>query len=46
MIDQADTFSKEQLMIYGEEAKKRIADAYSWEHICSEYKKVFINDEK
>ena len=46
LIDQADTFSEEKISEYGKKAKKRIADAYSWEYICSEYANVFENYKK
>ena len=46
LIDQADTFSEEKISEYGKKAKKRIADAYSWEYICSEYANLFENYKK
>lgn len=43
LIDKADQEKEEIIVKYGERAKKRIADAYSWEYICSRYADVFIN---
>lgn len=43
LIDKADQEKEEIIVKYGERAKKRIADAYSWEYICGRYADVFIN---
>lgn len=41
LIDKADSFTEETIAQYGKKAKERIADAYSWQFICDQYKKVF-----
>ena len=43
LIDGADEMSPEDIAILGEKAKQRIADAYSWQFITSEYEKLFLN---
>ena len=45
LIDRADTLSAEQIAALGEKAKKRIADAYSWEFISSEYENLFLKND-
>ncbi len=42
LIENADQMSPEDIAALGKKAKKRIADAYSWEYICSEYEKLFL----
>lgn len=42
LIEQADRLSDEVIRHYGDAAKKRISDAYSWEYICSRYADVFL----
>ena len=42
LIEAADELAESQIAALGEKAKKRIADAYSWEFICSEYEKLFL----
>lgn len=42
LIDNADTLSENQIAVLGKKAKKRIADAYSWQFIANEYKKLFL----
>ena len=42
LIDSADALSQEQISALGEKAKKRIADAYSWQFITDEYEKLFL----
>ncbi len=42
LIEKADTMSPEQIAVYGEKAKRRIADSYSWQFIASEYEKLFL----
>jgi len=42
LIDNADTLSAHQIETLGKKAKARIADAYSWEFIASEYEKLFL----
>ena len=41
LIQMADTLAPEQITQLGEKAKKRIADAYSWQFITDEYEKLF-----
>lgn len=41
LIDKADTLSPEEIAALGKKAKKRIADAYSWQFIANEYKNLF-----
>lgn len=41
LIDKADALSQEQIISLGKKAKKRIADAYSWQFIANEYEKLF-----
>lgn len=42
LIEKADAMSGEEISVLGGKAKKRIADAYSWEFIAAEYEKVFL----
>ena len=42
LIDAADHFATEDIEALGKKAKQRIADAYSWEFIASEYENVFL----
>lgn len=42
LIDRADGFSEDELEEFGEKAKKRIAEAYSWEYICGRYEETFL----
>lgn len=44
LIDKADSLSADELESYGEAAKKRISDAYSWQFIADEYQELWIND--
>ena len=46
LIEQADALPQEQIAELGEKAKKRIADAYSWQFIANEYEKLFLKDSK
>ena len=41
LIEQADCLPAEQIAVLGAAAKQRIATAYSWEFISSEYKNLF-----
>lgn len=43
LIEKADEMTAEEIAAIGVKAKKRIADAYSWEFIASEYEKLFLN---
>lgn len=42
LIDKADSMSGYDRKALGVRAKKRIAEAYSWEKICGRYKEVFV----
>ena len=42
LIEQADKMTPEQIETYGAKAKDRITNAYSWEFISEEYRKVFL----
>lgn len=42
LIEQADALTQEQVTLLGKKAKARIADAYTWEFIASEYEKLFL----
>lgn len=42
LIDTADKLSKEKIEEFGQRAKKRIQDEYSWEYIAEKYEKVFV----
>ena len=44
LIEKADEMSSEEIAELGKKAKKRIADAYSWQFISDEYKKVFLGE--
>jgi len=44
LIEKADTMTAEERAALGEKAKKRIADAYSWQFIADEYEKLFLKD--
>ena len=43
LIERADALSADEIAALGQKAKKRIADAYSWEFIASEYEKLFLS---
>ncbi|MDO4522899.1 MAG: DUF1972 domain-containing protein, partial [Eubacteriales bacterium] len=42
LIERCEYMSQTEIIKLGEKAKKRIEEAYSWEYICNEYEKVFI----
>ncbi len=42
LIDQADCLNPEQIEQLSVKAKQRIADAYSWQFITTEYEKLFL----
>ena len=46
LIEKADSMTAEEIRRMGELSTKRIQDAYSWEFICSEYRKVFLGEKK
>ena len=41
LIDKADTFTDDEIANFGEKAKTRIKEAYSWEFISEQYRKIF-----
>ena len=41
LIDKADRMDSEKIIMFGQKAKQRIKEAYSWEGICEKYKRVF-----
>ena len=46
LIDKADNLSEDEIGHYGAAAKKRIADAYSWQFIADEYQKLWEKGNK
>ena len=44
LIEQADTMKQEQIAQLAAKAKNRIATAYSWEYICGQYEKLFLQE--
>lgn len=42
LIDKADHISPEKRAEYGEKAKQRIKEAYSWQYICDRYEEEFL----
>lgn len=42
LIDTADFFSAEVVIAYGNKAKQRIKDTYSWQYICDRYAHEFL----
>lgn len=43
LIGRADRLDEKEISQFGEKAKKRIKDAYSWEMIVARYTKVFLD---
>lgn len=43
LIDEADQMSSDQIAEMGRKAKKRVAEEYTWDKICGQYEKVFVN---
>lgn len=43
LIDEADAMDAKERSEYGLKAKERIKNAFSWEHIGQEYKKLWMN---
>ncbi len=41
LIEKADNFTSDEITQYGQKAKQRIKDAYSWQYICQKYREVF-----
>lgn len=44
LIHRADAMSPEEIHELGVKAKRRIADAYSWQFIADEYEKLFLGE--
>lgn len=42
LIDTADKLSKEKIEEFGQKAKKRIQEEYSWEYIADKYRDIFM----
>lgn len=43
LIDKADKMSADEIAEFGEKAKKRVAEEYTWEKICGQYEEVFVS---
>lgn len=46
LIEETDAMRKEEIATFGLKAKKRISDAYSWEHIVYLYENLFLKGVK
>lgn len=46
LIDRVDGLEETKLEEYGQKAKKRIRDAYSWQFIADQYEEIFCGEEK
>ena len=46
LIDRADNLRADEIEHYGNIAKKRITDAYSWQFIADEYQKLWLGELK
>ena len=46
LIDQADELSADEITKLGQMAKKRVSQEYTWNKICGQYEKVFMNIDK
>ncbi|MDE6706791.1 MAG: DUF1972 domain-containing protein [Oscillospiraceae bacterium] len=44
LIEKTDMLSEKEIQEYGQLSTKRIQNEYSWEFICSEYRKLFIQE--
>ena len=44
LIEEADALTEAMIVKLGRKAKARIADAYSWEFITSQYEKLFLEE--
>ncbi|WP_370751706.1 beta 1-4 rhamnosyltransferase Cps2T [Eubacterium sp.] len=44
LIDYSDNMSNNEILTFGEKAKKRVAEEYTWEKICDKYEKVFLGE--
>lgn len=45
LIDYADQMSADEISALGQSAKKRVAEAYTWDKICGQYETVFVGKE-
>jgi rhamnosyltransferase len=43
LIDKSDLLDAEEIIEYGLKSKKRISDAYTWDYIADEYRKLFLS---
>ena len=46
LIDRVDVLEDAVLEEYGQKAKQRIRDAYSWQFIADRYEEIFCGEEK
>ena len=46
LIEKADAMSEKEIDSFGEKAKKRIQDAYTWENITEQYERLFLDSSK
>lgn len=46
LINKADAMSPEEIAELGRKAKARIHDAYSWQFIADEYKRLFLDEDR
>lgn len=44
LIERAESLFESEIEEFSKKAKERIATAYSWQFICDEYEKVFLNE--
>ena len=42
LISRADDMDEEEIRVYGNRAKERVREHYSWDHIVTEYEKLFL----
>lgn len=45
LIEEADQMSAAEIMRLGQKAKNRVHEVYTWEKICRQYEKVFLEHE-
>lgn len=41
LIERADSLTPEEIAAFGQQAKERIATAYSWQYIADSYEKIW-----
>ena len=44
LLNNVDNMDKQKIQEYGNKAKNRIKEHYSWEKIVNQYEKIFITD--